>query len=358
MADVARARSMEVDDSSAALPGEVDAVVSQHAAHAVEMAERYPGTPLAFVTHGVGLDCMLPPQVAGVTSCVVALNDRTARRAAASALCPEVVRLRQPIDLNRFSPRGPVHDEPRRVLLMGNYLRGGQRDHLLRVCRELGLEHTQVGAHGSAATPHPESIMGDADIVVGYGRSALEGMACGRAVFVYDHSGGDGWVTAESYSALEADGFAGTATPAASDLDSLRHALAGYRAEMGAVGRELARKHHDARRHGVEMAELLARLAPPGARESRAALDEISRVLRSQWQSDGLAASMALEAQEARERLDAAESELERLRLREAQFEAGEVNHAAFTSTRRYRLAGALATPVDRLRRRLGLGPR
>jgi hypothetical protein len=37
-------------------------------------------------------------------------------------------------------------------------------------------------------------------------------MACGRAVYVYDMFGGDGWVTPEAYPALEADHFAGQAT--------------------------------------------------------------------------------------------------------------------------------------------------
>ena len=41
--------------------------------------------------------------------------------------------------------------------------------------------------------------MADADIVVGYGRSVLEAMAMGRAAYVWDHAGGDGWVTPETY---------------------------------------------------------------------------------------------------------------------------------------------------------------
>jgi hypothetical protein len=43
-------------------------------------------------------------------------------------------------------------------------------------------------------------------------RAALDAMACGRAGYVYEVFGGDGWVTPELYPALEADHFAGLAT--------------------------------------------------------------------------------------------------------------------------------------------------
>ena len=94
----------------------------------------------------------------------------------------------------------------------------------------------------SASHPRPELEIADADIVVGYGRSALEGMAAGKAVYVYDHGGGDGWVTAESYPALEANGFAGSATDDVIDKERLRADLLAYDADMGLVNRELARR--------------------------------------------------------------------------------------------------------------------
>ena len=43
----------------------------------------------------------------------------------------------------------------------------------------------------------PEEMC-EADIIVGYGRTILEAMACGRPAYVHEHSGSDGWVTADS----------------------------------------------------------------------------------------------------------------------------------------------------------------
>ena len=59
----------------------------------------------------------------------------------------------------------------------------------------------------------PRAAMRAADIVVAKARAALEAMSCGRAVYLYDQFGGDGWVTPDNYPAFEADHFAGQATP-------------------------------------------------------------------------------------------------------------------------------------------------
>ena len=83
--------------------------------------------------------------------------------------------------------------------------------------------------------------MADADIVVGYGRSVLEAMALGRAAYVWDIAGGDGWVTPETYPTLEADGFSGAATDPIIDADRMRADFASYGPELGAFGFDLVR---------------------------------------------------------------------------------------------------------------------
>ena len=89
--------------------------------------------------------------------------------------------------------------------------------------------------------------MGDADIVIGKARVIVEAMASGRAAYVYDHNGGDGWVTPERYELLEADNFGGQAEPVAADRARLRADLravpAGHgRRQPPARGREPQRE--------------------------------------------------------------------------------------------------------------------
>ena len=120
----------------------------------------------------------------------------------------EIVRLRQPIDIKRMCPRGEIRSRPLRALLLGNYVSGRRRELIEAAWGEAGVEVVTVGAHGTPA-PDPAGEIAAADIVVGKARAILDAMACGRAAYVLDVAGGDGWVTEERYAAMEADNFAG-----------------------------------------------------------------------------------------------------------------------------------------------------
>jgi Glycosyl transferase family 2 len=347
MADVARRRGVRVCGELDELPTACDSILVQDAVTTHLLAARYPQTPQVFVSHGLGYDWMLPPQLPGLVGKVVAMNERVRRRAEAAAADYEVVRLRQPIDLDRFSPRAPIRRTPRRVLLLGNYLRGSRRAALLEVCAELGLDCRQLGAHGAAAHAQPEIELADADIVVGYGRSALEGMACGRAVYVFDHSGGDGWVTGESYPRLEANGFAGSASDEAIDRARLRRDLRAYTPDMGLANRELARVNHDAIRCAADLVTVL-QTAPRPVSYDEQPLREIARLQRLQWQVEGRAALLRVENEELRERLE----DLQREQTRALDAEHNLLDKLErLKATRRYRAGVLLAGPLDAARR-------
>ena len=84
----------------------------------------------------------------------------------------------------------------------------------------------------------------------------LDAMSCGRPAYVYDAFGGDGWVTADTYDAIEADAIAGQAVPDVIDGERLRKDLAAYDPDMGRVNRHLILKHHGARSHVHALVEL------------------------------------------------------------------------------------------------------
>jgi hypothetical protein len=354
MADEAESRGLAVARADDGLPDRCDAILAQSSATSPLLAARYPDVPQVFVTHGAGYDFMLAPQLPRLVSKVVAMNDRVAARMRAGAAPYEVVRLRQPIDLDRFNPRAPARATPRTVLLLGNYLRGGRRAVLEGACAALGLEIRQIGRHGGASHPRPELEIADADIVVGYGRSAIEGMACGKAVYVYDHSGGDGWVTADSYALLEANGFAGSATEAAVDSERLRRDLLDYDPEMGLVNRELARANHDAVNHAAELVPVFKAASPPPEGADPGAMREIARLARVQWAVEGRAAMFRLESELMRERAEAAERTAEE---RARHVDEAEARLAALLATRRYRIGAVLASPLDGARRLRGMRP-
>ena len=323
LAQEAERRGIRVAAGEEALPDACDVVYAQDRPTAYLLADRFRGRPQALCMHSGSseLDRWHPPQLSGVVSAVVVLHDRLARRAAAFAQDAEVVRLRQPVDLSRFSPRSAIGETARRALLLGNYPLSDRREAILRACEEAGLECIERGRFGPRFTLTPEQEINQVDVVIGTGRAIVEGMACARAAFVYGHLGGDGWVTAESYPAMESINFAH-----ASDNDSmvapelLARRLGEYRQSMGSVNLDLSRVHHSAARHAEELVALFERLAPANPPDG-SPLREFARMSRVQWQTESRALGLAHEArllasraQAAEARADAAEKHLEALR--------------------------------------------
>jgi len=340
-------------------PVEVDAIIAQNAAAAYKLASGRPAPRQVFVVHGLaGFEH--PPSGLRPHPPVVVLNDRTGRHAAALSSQPDVVRLRQPIDIERFRPRGGCRPRARRVLILSNYLHGDRLRKIERVCESLGLELVRRGAAGTR-TIEPQAALADSDIVVGYGRSLLEGMAMGRAAYVWDHAGGDGWVTPESYPTLEADGFSGGATDAVIDADRLREDFGGYRPELGEVGYDLVRNHHSATEHAEALVDLLGDAPSPSGDDNH--LETLGLLVRAETRAliraDRLESELRRTSEEReaeRARAEGVERQLRKLHeLREgerARAERVERQLQTVLRSRSWRLTAPLRKLGARLRQR------
>jgi hypothetical protein len=90
------------------------------------------------------------------------------------------------IDPDRFKPRGALPSKPSRALLYSNYTEDDAYLKAIRkICIEAGLRLDTLGKGSGNATPHPEDVIGQYDIVFAKGRSALEAAAMGVAVILY-----------------------------------------------------------------------------------------------------------------------------------------------------------------------------
>jgi hypothetical protein len=280
-AEVARERALTVVGAED-LPGGADVALVQDAATAFEVAQLCPDVPSVFVAHSESFDPQSPPQVPGVVDLLVALNDRVAERLRKFAAQHEVVRLRQPIDTERFTAAGPLPERPARALILSNNNFADRQAMLEEACAAAGMELFRRGGSGHQTTD-PRTALAEADVVIGYGRAILEAMSCGRAGFVYDWAGGSGWVTADSYPDIEADGFAGRDAPVYTAADLIA-AFAGYDRAMGPVNHDLVIANHRANVHAQELIGLFERLEP---REPapRAALGDMARLVRLEWRA-------------------------------------------------------------------------
>lgn len=325
---------------------DVDAAIVQDAASSYSLARRE-GLRQVFVVHGAA-SFEHPPQGLTPPPPVVVLNERMRARIAALATPPEIVRLRQPIDIARFRPLGTCRPRPHRVLVFSNYLKADRLGIVEEACGDLGLELIRLGV-GAVASLSPQQAIAEADIVVGYGRSLLEGMAMGRAAYVWERGGGDGWVTPESYESLEADGFSGGATDAVIDAARMRDDFAAYTQEMGTLGFDLVRNHHKASTHARELLRLLETAQPPAP---KGPLEELSLLVRAETRADRRAAQLERVMAEAEELRATLESER---RASAAAREGSEALAREFEAMKRsssWRLTAPLRRAVSLLRRR------
>jgi len=277
------------------LPLAPDVIYAQDAYAALLLADIYPLTPQVFALHDDRDELWLPPQLPAVIARVVVFDDRGAERARAASLVHEIVRLRRPVDIDRFSPFAPLRDRPRAAVLHLEHLSDYRRGVVERACADAGIE----------AGP-------DADFVVGRGLQILEAMASGRAAYVYGEEGGDGWVTSERYELLEADGFSGRAEVSATDFERLRRDLDAYDPAMGPSNRELALAH-SARDHAQELLGIFDSLAPRRDPVD-APLRELARLVRVEAATASRADVAAAEAYEAQASARELERELAKAR--------------------------------------------
>ena len=304
-AEVGRARNIEIVGEGALPPQDVDATISLDRVMAIDLALRYPHAVRLYAMHNSN-EVWLPPPEPGIVAATLAPNDRLACLARGCAGAGEVVRIKQPVDILRFTPAsGWPRQIPSRVLLIGNYFGfiTQRADSLQSAWSRPGLEWRRLG-HPEPTTEVSEE-MAKADIVVGYGRSILEAMACGRAAYVHEHSGSDGWVTAANYERLEADGFAGIGLRPPPSLDALREDFRRYDPSLGRDGRDLAFLH-DARLVVAGLVSLVDQFGPPARAHDPHALRALRNLAESRFRAD-------LEIGSLRARVKSTDMELSRL---------------------------------------------
>ena len=325
-ADWARSRGLTVVGTIDELPEDPEVTLAFGAELATELAGNAPSALRLFVAHNL-LESQFPAPLEGIVHATIAPNDRLERIARGHIGCGEVIRMRQPIDTQRFSSRGEPSDVPERVLLIGNYHSTIIRSRAAQIKEAWApaeLEWISLG--DPEPTMEVVSTIGEADIVVGIGRCILEAMACGRPAYVHDHAGSDGWVTEENYEALESDGFSGAALRAAPDVATLRADLDLYDPHLGRVGQDLVRRHHHARIHTADLMTMIK-----SRRKVSVAPD-----------TDALQAVKVMQAYFVRADLDA-----ERYRVQEM---VTATTYKNFLRTKRYRMAVAIARPLDKLK--------
>jgi len=273
---------------------------------------------MVFASHSWFLEIEEPPVRAGI-SALIGYNDLVRQRLQGSELGATVPvhRLTQPVAINGFEHnRVAIRSTPQRALVVSRTLR--QRLAPLQdACDTLGIEITIIGRGNEVVDP-TAAIM-EADIVIGAGRSALDGLALARAVFVYEEAGIGGWIDDTTHGALERVGFTPLGGHTTNDL---KFELGRYDATLGATARALAVRHHDAGQHAAALVDIYRQAAPNTTpqldthvlRREQALTDRIyqleQRSRRAEWERARSTQELEAQLRSTRAELDATRQSL------------------------------------------------
>ena len=117
------------------------------------------------------------------------------------------------------------------------------------IAEKNGIDFTIIGKGHEEVLVSPE-VLAPHDVVISIGKTVHYCLAAGIPVFVYDHFGGPGWLTARNIKAAEHDIFSGKCTPGQRSPDTLFRELA--RGFAKSCKFHLSRREWAARRYGVE----------------------------------------------------------------------------------------------------------
>lgn len=199
-----RKDTVAVTDDLGPLEQAPDLIHGQHHLETMTALQRYPRVPAIYVCHG-WLPWEEAPPLHPRIRRYVAVDEVCRDRLVLEAGIPEtrIRLLLNFVDLARFRPRDPLPERPRRALVFSNPARERPYLEALRAaCAAEGISLDVVGAGSGNATSKPERVLPSYDLVFAKARAALEAMAVGAAVVLWNEDRMGPMVTADGFDAL------------------------------------------------------------------------------------------------------------------------------------------------------------
>ena len=210
-----------------------DLIHGHHHLETLIAALHFPGVPIVHFCHG-----FLPweeaplhhPSIARYVAVDATCIDRLT---AEEGIAPErIERLLNFVDLQRFTPRGPLPPRPKRALVLSNLAEpGGYIEMIRQACQEKGIDLEVAGFRSGRVIERPEALLADVDLVFARARTALEAMAVGCAVVLADVFGCGPLVTLREFDEMRAANFGIRLLREPHSVDWYRSQIAAYDAD-------------------------------------------------------------------------------------------------------------------------------
>jgi len=234
-----------------------DCIFSNHHDVTTFLRGRFPDKTIISTIHGVlhtmqdkkGQTVPAPEHPAvGKADVFVAVSEEVQAKLATDYGIKSVI-IRNFFDLTHFkSKRKPAEGKPKQFLINTNYAEKNDKEILIlkEVTKHYGARLTAVGQNFTQ-TDDTRRAIEDADVVLGMGRSVLEGVAMGRLGIVHGRWGTGGIVNDQNLETLRNCNFSGrnsggdfwTVEKFIEEID------ANYKPEVLAWGMDYIRREHD-----------------------------------------------------------------------------------------------------------------
>ena len=192
-----------------------DVIIANHN-HVVDyLRSQFPKTPIISTIHGIihkdeegNIAPEHPSLNAGVNQ-FVAVSEEVQKILKDNYSIDSII-IRNFIDTNRFKPKRKINKKPKQILFNSNYhTRDMDEVKVLKdVANHYGAKLTAVGMN-FVVSDNMEQAISDADIVIGVGRSVLEGVAGGRLGIVHGRWGTGGVIKPSTVEELRTCNFSG-----------------------------------------------------------------------------------------------------------------------------------------------------
>jgi hypothetical protein len=169
---------------------------------------RFPDTPAIYFVHDYRNWLNIPPRHSHIFR-YFGVSELCQMRLRSSGI-PEnkIGRVYNFVDIERYTPRGPLPEKPHRALVFSNYATPDTYlPAVIEACRVAGLDLDVVGDGVGKPVVNPETILGQYDIVFAKSKAAMEAMAVGNAVVLCDFAGVGPMITTGDFMSLREMNF-------------------------------------------------------------------------------------------------------------------------------------------------------
>lgn len=130
-----------------------------------------------------------------------------------------------PVEFSKLehSPRNTIH----RILIVSNHI-PAELQEAAELLRKDGIEVVSFGELSDEYRLVTATVLDDFDVVISIGKTVQYALAAGIPVFVYDHFGGKGYITEETFQEMADFNFAGRDSSRRSAEDIARSVISGY----------------------------------------------------------------------------------------------------------------------------------